>query len=370
MKKLGFGLMRLPMKDNNVDTSKVSKMVDEFMSRGFTYFDTAWMYCGGNSEIAIKECLVDRYPRDSYTLTDKMPSFEIKSLEDRNRVFNKQLEKTGLTYFDYYWLHAVSRKNINEFDCNKCWEYLSEQKAKGLVKHIGFSFHDDAEFLDDLLNKHPEIEFVQLQLNYLDWLSPGVQSKACYDVCVKHNKKVIVMEPVKGGALAKLPDAAEKMFKDYDSNLSIASWAIRFAASLDNVYMVLSGMTTFGQMKDNLSYMEDFKPLTSEENNMCLKAAEIIKENVIVPCTGCEYCISVCPIGMPIPKLFSLYNIDKQDHNAQGWTTQGSYYNSLQLKGPKVDECLDCGTCENICPQHISIRKYLKEVKQHFEGEK
>lgn len=360
--------MRLPMVDKEVDTETVKNMVDEFMSRGFTYFDTAWMYCNGNSEIAIKECLVDRYPRESYTLTDKMPSMEIKSFEDRDRVFNKQLEKTGLSYFDYYWLHAVSRKNIETFDGYNCWEYIKQQKEKGLVKHIGFSFHDDAQFLDELLNKHPEIEFVQLQLNYLDWLSPGVQSKACYDVCVKHNKKVIVMEPVKGGVLAKLPDEAERMFKDYNSSYSIASWAIRFAASLENVYMVLSGMTTFEQLLDNLSYMEDFKSLNIEERDMCLNAAEIIKKNVVVPCTGCEYCLSVCPIKMPIPTLFSLYNIDTQDKNSLGWTTQGSYYNNIQLKGPKIDDCLDCGACENICPQHLTIRNYLKDVKNYFEG--
>lgn len=357
MKKLGFGLMRLPVKGDKVDIESVKKMVDEFMSRGFTYFDTAWMYHGGNSETAIKECLVDRYPRDSYTLTDKMPSFEIKTLEDRDRVFNKQLEKTGLTYFDYYWLHAVSKNNIETFDGNDCWKYISEQKDKGLIKHIGFSYHDSAEFLDELLNKHPEIEFVQLQINYLDWLSQDVQSKACYDVCVKHNKKVIVMEPVKGGTLAKLPDDGEKMFKDYDPNLSIASWAIRFAASLENVYMVLSGMTTFDQLKDNLSYMDDFKPLNDAEIDMCLKAAKIISNSKFVSCTGCEYCLSVCPISMPIPKLFSSYNKDCIDS-----------YNSLKNDGPSIDECLDCGACENICPQHITIRKYLKNVKEHFEG--
>ena len=366
MKKLGFGLMRLPMIGENVDIEKTKQMVDEFMARGFTYFDTAYMYCGGKSETAIKECLVDRYPRDSYTLTDKLPSYVIKSLEDRDRIFNEQKNKTGLDYFDYYWLHAVSRKSLEVFDKFDCWKFIEQKKENGEIKHIGFSYHDDAQLLDDILTKHPNVEFVQLQLNYLDWLSDSVQSKACYDVCVKHNKKVIVMEPVKGGSLVKLPDDADKLFKDADSNMSNASWAIRFAASLENVYMVLSGMTTIEQLKDNLSYMKDFKPLTNQEHNMCLEVAEIIKKVSIIPCTGCEYCTSVCPIGMPIPKLFALYNLDKQvvDTNKQD-----NNYEELKNAGPRVDECLDCGACENICPQHLSIRKYLKEVKTHFEGE-
>ena len=364
MKKLGFGLMRLPMIGKEVDIEKTKQLVDEFMSKGFTYFDTAWMYCESNSESAVKECLVDRYPRDSYTLTTKLPSYEINSYEDRDRVFNEQKRKTGLDYFDYYWLHAVSKENIVNFDKWDCWNFIKQKKENGEVKHIGFSFHDTPEFLDEVLNKHPEVEYVQLQLNYLDWLTTNVQAKACYDVCVKHNKPVIVMEPVRGGKIVKLPNDAKKLFDDLDPNMSTASWAIRFCASLDNVYMVLSGMTNMEQMKDNLSYMEDFKPLTDEENNTCLKVAEIINKYLIVPCTGCSYCTATCPQGIAIPQYFSLYNKDKQDS-----TVSKDEYEKIKNSGASLADCLDCGSCEKICPQHLHIREYFPDVKKYYEGE-
>ena len=363
MKKLGFGLMRLPMNGKEVDIEKTKVLVDEFMSNGFTYFDTAWMYCESKSEMAIKECLVDRYPRQSYTLTTKLPSHEINSFEDRDRVFNEQKRRTGLDYFDYYWLHAVSKNNIDNFDKWDCWNFIKAKKDNGEVKHIGFSFHDTPELLDDILNKHPEIEYVQLQLNYLDWLSEDVNSKGCYDVCVKHNKPVIVMEPVRGGKLVKLPNEAQKLFTDANANMSNASWAIRFAASLDNVYMVLSGMTTIEQMKDNLSYMNNFVPLTLDEHNICLKVAEIINKYVIIPCTGCSYCTSKCPQGIDIPGFFALYNKDKQDNSVSK-----DEYNVIK-SNRSLDECLDCGSCESICPQHLHIRDYFKDVKTYYGGE-
>ena len=369
MKKLGFGLMRLPMNGKEVDIEKTSQLVDNFMAKGFTYFDTAWMYCESKSEMAIKQCLVDRYPRDSYTLTTKLPSYEINSFEDRDRVFNEQLRRTGLTYFDYYWLHAVGTRNLDTFDKWKCWDFIREKKEEGLVKHIGFSFHDSAEVLDAILSKHPEIEFVQLQLNYLDWLSQDVQSKACYDVCVKYGKPVIVMEPVKGGALARVPDEANKLLKDAQPNMSIASWAIRFAASLENVYMVLSGMTTLEQMQDNLSYMEDFKPLTLEENILCGKVAQIINESVFIPCTACDYCAAKCPQGIAISKYFALYNGEKQESRETIRLVGKNSYDDIKKSSTPISECLKCGECERICPQHISIRDHLDEVKKYFEGE-
>ena len=369
MKKLGFGLMRLPMIEKEVDIEKVKQMVDAFMSKGFTYFDTAWMYCESKSESAIKECLVDRYPRDSYTLTTKLPSNQIKSFEDRDRVFNEQKRRTGLDYFDYYWLHAVSSQNIENFDKWQCWDFIKQKKENGEVKHIGFSYHDGPELLDELLNKHPEIEYVQLQLNYLDWLSRNVQSKACYDVCVKHNKPVIVMEPVKGGKLASLPEEAEELFKAKNKDMSNASWAIRFAASLENVYMVLSGMSNAEQMNDNLSYMENFEPLTNDENDLCLKVAEIINKKSAIPCTGCSYCTSVCPQNISIPQYISLYNADKQETDSKRHMANGEEYDNLKKAGTSPQDCLECGACENICPQHLEIREHLKKIKGYFEGE-
>ena len=258
-KKLGFGLMRLPLTDPNVETSidieEMKRMVDAFLAGGFTYFDTAWMYCGFQSECAAKQALVDRYPRESYTLADKLHSAYIKTKADRDKIFNEQLRKTGAGYFDYYLIHDVNAEHYKVYQELECFEWLAEKKAAGLVRHMGFSFHDNAELLDRVLTDHPEVEFVQLQLNYLDWDSETVQSGKCYQTAVRHGKPVIVMEPVKGGTLAKVPAGVEAMFKQARPELSAPSWAIRFAASLDNVMVVLSGMSDLAQMRDNMSYM-------------------------------------------------------------------------------------------------------------------
>ena len=370
MKKLGFGTMRLPYFGDdagNIDTEQYKKMIDVFMAKGFTYFDTAYMYCNGESERALKTCLVDRYPREAYTVTTKL-TFMAKDLEDAERIFNDQLAKTGLTYFDYYWLHNVNHNSLEKiFDKYDCWSWLIDKKEKGLTKHIGFSFHDTPELLDEVLTKHPEIEFVQLQLNYLDWEAENVQSHKCYDVCVKHGKKVIVMEPVKGGDLANVDDKVTELFKAYDPNLSVASWAVRFAASLDNVYMVLSGMSTLQQVEDNTSYMEDFKPLTEEEIEMCFKAAKIIDETKPIKCTGCSYCTEGCPMSIKIPEWFKFYN---KFVNYKEKTTRKAFLDrflSFNKDIGDLDSCLQCGQCESVCPQHLPIIENLKAVNEELK---
>lgn len=326
-KKLGFGLMRLPLKDGNdagsVDIELTSKMVDTFLERGFTYFDTAWMYCAFKSEEATKEALVKRHPRDSFTLADKLHAGFIQNKEDRDKIFNEQLRKTGVEYFDYYLLHDVGLDHYKVYNDLDCFQWIVDKKKKGLVKHIGFSYHDNAELLDKVLTEHPEMEFVQLQINYLDWESEGVQSRKCYEVARKHNKPIIVMEPVKGGTLAKVPYAVEALFKEYNEDMSIPSWAIRFAAGLDGVMMVLSGMSDMDQLLDNTDYMMDFKPLSDEEKKIVDRAVEMLNANIAIPCTGCSYCTEGCPKKIAIPKYFSLFNADKQEIKEKGWTPQG-----------------------------------------------
>ena len=371
-KKLGFGLMRLPQLDpedwGSIDIEQMKQMVDSFLEQGFTYFDTAWMYCGGKSEEAVKEALVSRHPRDSFTLTTKLPAYMLKKEADREWLFQEQLRRTGAGYFDYYWLHDVNSHSLQTFDRLHCWDFIREKKEQGLVRHIGFSYHDGPELLDRILTEHPEIEYVQLQLNYLDWDSLGVQSRKCYEVATRHGKPVIVMEPVKGGTLAKVPEELEQMFKAREPDLSVPSWAIRFAASLDNVMVVLSGMSNMEQLLDNTGYMRDFRPLNEEEQKLMLQAAEIINRNITVPCTGCAYCTVNCPKNIAIPKYFSLYNLDLQEIKEKVWTPQRSYYDNLTLEHGKASDCIRCGQCEAMCPQHLPIRKYLEDVARHFES--
>lgn len=373
MKKLGFGLMRMPVLDKtnaaDVDIEQVKKMVDLFMEKGFTYFDTAIMYNGFASQKVAKAALVDRYPRDSFTLATKLHAGFFNSLEERDKVFQNQLEETGAGYFDYYLIHGIEADMLPKYEELDCFNWLLDKKAKGLVKHAGFSFHDTAELLDEVLTKHPEMEFVQLQINYLDWESQWVQARACYEVATKHGKPVIIMEPVKGGTLAQVPEEVETLFKDYDPNMSIPSWAIRFAASLDNVMMVLSGMSSIEQMEDNLSYMEDFKPLTEEEKALCFKAADIINGQIAIPCTGCSYCTEGCPKKIAIPQYFSLYNEDMRENlEEKGWTINFSNYGMLTDKFGRAKDCIACGKCEGVCPQHLPIIENLKAVSAHYDA--
>ncbi|MCQ2492518.1 MAG: aldo/keto reductase [Lachnospiraceae bacterium] len=372
-KKLGFGLMRLPSLDpedpSKIDIEQLKTMVDIFMERGFTYFDTAWMYCGFQSEHAVKEALVDRYPRDSYTLATKLHSNFIKEEADRDKVFNEQMNKTGVDYFDYYLIHDINVHSIEIYNKLNVFDWIKEKKAAGLAKHIGFSFHDGPELLDKVLTQHPELEFVQIQLNYLDYDSPAVQSRACYEVCVKHNKPVIIMEPVKGGTLVNLPEIAKDRLAKLGSDLSVASYAVRFAASHDNVKMVLSGMSNIAQLEDNTSYMQDFKPLTDEEREAVKDVVEILNSETMIPCTGCSYCTDGCPQNIAIPKYFSLYNNEMKENpeNTKAWTAQKAYYKAIAKDFGKASDCIGCGQCEAICPQHLNIIEYFEVVKERFE---
>ena len=372
MKKLGFGLMRLPLKDPNndaaVDVEQVKEMVDRFMAQGFTYFDTAIMYNGGVSQRVAKAALVDRYPREAFTLATKLHSAYFNSLEDRDRVFNEQLEQTGAGYFDYYLIHGIEAGNYPKYEQYDCFNWLLEKKRQGLVRHAGFSFHDTPELLDEILTKYPTLEFVQLQINYLDWESEWIQSRKVYEMAVKHGKPVVVMEPVKGGTLAKVPAEAKRLLEAADPAMSVPSWAIRFAASLDNVMVVLSGMSNVAQMEDNLSYMQDFKPLTPDEMAMMEKVAGIINAKIAIPCTGCSYCTEGCPRQIPIPKYFSLYNEDmREDLAEKGWTINFTNYENLAGKFGKASDCVACGQCEGVCPQHLPIIERLKDVAAHYE---
>ena len=371
-KKLGFGLMRLPLNDKSnpadIDMEQLKQMVDLFMENGFTYFDTAWMYNAFASESAAKEALVSRYPRESFTLATKLHAGFIETKEDRDKIFNTQLERTGAGYFDYYLIHGIEATMIEKYESLECFDWLLEKKAAGLVKHAGFSFHDTPEMLEEILTKHPEMEFVQLQINYLDWESEWIRSRACYEVAERHGKPVIVMEPVKGGTLAKVPAEAEALFKAQDPSMSVPSWAIRFAESLPNVMVVLSGMSSIDQMKDNLSYMKEFRPLSEEEQKICFKAADIINSQIAIPCTGCSYCTEGCPMNIAIPQYFSIYNEDMREHlEEKGWTINFTNYEIISGTRGKASDCIACGQCEGVCPQHLSIIDYLKDVAAHYE---
>jgi len=374
MKKLGFGMMRMPRLDPNdpasVDIEQVKEMVDLFLSKGFTYFDTAIMYHAFASQRVAKEALVDRYPRDSFTLATKLHSAYFHSLEDRDKVFSEQLEQTGAGYFDYYLLHSVGAASYPKFEDYDCFNWLLEKKARGLVRHVGFSFHDTPELLDRILTAHPEMEFVQIQLNYLDWESEWVQSRAVYEAAVKHGKPVVVMEPVKGGTLAKVPARAEELLKAAEPALSVPSWAIRFAASQEHVMMVLSGMSSLDQMRDNISYMEDFRPLTADELALTRQVADIINAQIAIPCTGCSYCTDGCPMNIPIPKYFSMYNENMREDLAQkGWTMNFTNYAKLIETFGRAADCVGCGQCEGVCPQHLPIIDLMKDVSAHFDSE-
>jgi len=366
MNKIGFGFLRLPRLDpkdeTSIDLPKVERMVDDFLAAGGSYFDTAYTYLGGASETALRETLVKRHPRSAYQVANKLPSWKITSRAHCDQVFAEQQARTGLEYFDVYLLHWLNAANYAIAEQHDEFGFLQQLKAAGKVGKIGFSYHDNAALLDRILTRHPEVELVQLQLNYLDWDSAGVQSRACYEVCCRHGKQVIVMEPVKGGTLAKLPEAAEQLLRTLRPDDSPARWAIRFAQTPEQVQIVLSGMSTPEQIAENMAHVE---PLSAQELAACAQAASLITADTAVACTACRYCVDGCPMGIAIPDYFALYN-EYCRSKAEGWKVR-PVYKALTLDHGAASACIACGACEAGCPQQLPIIRYLQDVAAELE---
>lgn len=363
--KLGFGLMRLPkLPGGGIDIEQTKQMVDLFMDAGFTYFDTAYVYDGGESEKAARAALVDRYPRESYTICTKLNAWlNSPDEESAKQQFFTSLERLGVGYFDYYLLHALQRNNYKIYDDYGLWDFVKEKKAKGLIKNYGFSFHADPQLLDELLTAHPDVDFVQLQINYADWENPGVEARECWEIARRHGKPITIMEPVKGGALADPVPAVQQILKDADKDASFASWAVRFAASLDGIITVLSGMSNIEQMKDNISYMKDFTPLNDKEKAAILRAQSVLSGDKAIPCTACHYCTDGCPMNIPIPEIFTVANRQRGNEAFRG---RREYTIATTDRG-RGSDCIECGQCEGACPQQINIIARLKTCAAQFE---
>ena len=357
-KNFGFGCMRLPMIDDKVNYEEFNKMIDTFIGAGFNYFDTAHGYIDGKSETAIRDCLSARYDRKDFILADKLSAWFFENKEDIVPLFNKQLELCGVDYFDFYLFHCLTRDGYKKHKDCESFAVIENLKKQGKIKHIAMSFHDTADVLDMILSEQPCIEAVQLQINYLDYDDPGVQSKACYDVAVKHGKKVIVMEPVKGGALVNLPAAAADILDGLKGG-SYASYALRYAASYDEVFMVLSGMGNMDMMNDNIASMSNFVPFSKKEYEATDKVREIIRKTNQIPCTSCNYCADVCPKNIPISKIFTIYN-----ELLGAKATGGEVKQKLSALEIKADDCIKCGKCETVCPQSINIRERLEKASE------
>ena len=369
-----MGMMRLPLIDSNdfksIDFKQVNEMVDLFMENGFNYFDTAYPYHEGLSEVALRKCVVERYPRDSFVVADKLPLFSITEESQLEPIFIEQLERTGLDYFDYYLMHNVSGFSEAGWLDVDSFAFVNKKKEEGYIKHLGMSTHGDSEFLDNILTLHPEMEFVLLQINYLDWEDESIESMKCFEVAKKHNKPVFIMEPFKGGFLTDVPEDAEKLMKEYDSEASVGSWALRFVNDLDNVNVILTGASSLEQLRQNISDIENAKPLNEKEHEIIKEVADIINSNITVNCTKCRYCVDSCSESIDIAKLFDLYNKQKI-LNQDDWSQFGNaYVNYSKLPGVGIaSDCIECELCIEECPQEIDIPNVLKEVASEFETE-
>ena len=369
MPKIGFGLMRLPETDGVIDIDKVCRMVDAYLDAGFNYFDTAYVYHGGNSEKAVKEAIIKRHPRDSFTVATKLPAWNIHSLEDRDRIFEEQMERCGVDYFDFYLLHSIEDgNNYDTYIKYDCFNWGIQKKAEGRIRHFGFSFHGTPELLVKILDEHPEVEFVQIQLNYADWDNPLVHSGKLYQILSERNIPIIVMEPCKGGKLANHDDECTEILKSVRPDKSVASWAFRFVGSLPGVTTILSGMTTQDQMEDNMNTFKDFEPLSDEEKAAVDKVVEAMFRVEQVGCTACRYCVDGCPMSISIPDIISAINTKRK---FPGDMRPQFFYNGLIARdgNGKASDCIGCGQCEGVCPQHLPIIEILKEGVEKFESQ-